>query len=173
MVKSEILEHKLILVVDDEEDVLATIKDELCDVAELAIHAVTTFEMARQHLVSYSYDLVVLDIMGVRGFELLQIAKHAGFPTVMLTAHAFNPEALKQSIELGARAFLPKEHLGSLLPFLEDVLRLNYQSLWKKALDSVGTLFNKKFGSQWRKSEEEFWEDFEKRLELEEGAIIK
>ncbi len=173
MAQSDNLAHKLILVVDDEEDVLATIKDELYGIPDLTIHAVTTFELARQYLVSYSYDLVVLDIMGVRGFELLEIAKHAGFPTVMLTAHAFNPESLKQSIELGARAYLPKEQLGSLLPFLEDVLKLNYQSLWKKALDPVATLFNKKFGSQWRKSEEEFWEDFEKSLEVDEAAIIK
>ena len=91
----------------------------------------------------------------------------------MLTAHAFTPEALKKSIELGARAYLPKEKLGSLAPFLEDVLKLNYHSTWKKALDSVASLFDKKFGSEWRKTEGEFWSDFEKKLDLEEGAIIK
>ena len=121
----------------------------------------------------YTYDLVILDIMGVRGFDLLQIATNANFPVVMLTAHAFTPEALKKSIELGARAYLPKEKLGSLVPFLEDVLKLNYQSAWKKALDQVGTLFNKKFGSDWRKSQEEFWDDFEKKLSVDEAAIIK
>ena len=124
-------------------------------------------------MVSYTYDLVILDIMGVRGFDLLQIATNAGFPIVMLTAHAFTPEALKKSIELGARAYLPKEKLGSLVPFLEDVLRLNYQSAWKKALDSVATLFNKKLGSDWRKSEQDFWQDFEKKLTVDEAAIIK
>jgi len=91
----------------------------------------------------------------------------------MLTAHALNPDALKQSIELGARAYLPKDKLGSLIPFLEDVLRLSYQSVWKKALDQVITIFDKRFGSDWRKSEQEFWDDFEKKLALEEAAIIK
>lgn len=170
---SKILQDKLILAVDDEEDVLDIIEEELSEYANVTLHTATSFEQAQQYLVSYTYDLVILDIMGVRGFDLLQIADSAGFPVVMLTAHAFTPEALKKSIDLGARAYLPKEKLGSLVPFLEDVLKLNYQSAWKKALDQVGTMFNKKFGSDWRKSEEVFWEDFEKKLTLDEGAIIK
>jgi DNA-binding response OmpR family regulator len=170
---SEILSEKLILAVDDEEDVLEIIEEELTEAAKCTIHKATTFEKAQQYLVSYTYDLVILDIMGVRGFDLLQIANNAGFPVVMLTAHAFTPEALKKSIELGARAYLPKEKLGSLVPFLEDVLKLNYNSAWKQALDQVATLFNNKFGSDWRTTEEEFWSDFEKKLEVEDAAIIK
>jgi DNA-binding response OmpR family regulator len=173
MPTSEILKDKLILAVDDEEDVLEIIEEELLDAANVTLHSATTFEKAQQYLVSYTYDLVILDIMGVRGFDLLQIAHNANFPTVMLTAHAFTPEALKKSIELGARAYLPKEKLGSLVPFLEDVLKLNYQTTWKRALDQVGTLFNKRFGSDWRKTQEEFWSDFEKKLTVDEAAIIK
>ncbi len=173
MARSEILRDKLILAVDDEEDVLEIIEEELTDAADVTLHTATTFEKAQQYLVSYTYDLVILDIMGVRGFDLLQIAENAGFPVVMLTAHAFSPEALKKSIQLGARAFLPKEKLGSLVPFLEDVLKLSYKSVWSKALDHVGTLFNKKFGSDWRKSEEQFWQEFEKKLAIEDAAIIK
>lgn len=173
MAGSEILQDKLILAVDDEEDVLDIIEEELSESANVTLHRATTFEKAQQYLVSYTYDLVILDIMGVRGFDLLQIANNAGFPTVMLTAHAFTPEALKKSIELGARAYLPKEKLGSLVPFLEDVLKLNYNTAWKKALDSVGSLFNKKFGSDWRKTQEDFWEDFEKKMSIDEAAIIK
>ncbi len=173
MAKSEVLNEKLVLAVDDEEDVLEIIEEEITEAANCTLHKATTFERAQQHLVSYTYDLVILDIMGVRGFDLLQIANHAGFPVVMLTAHAFTPEALKKSIELGARAYLPKEKLGSLVPFLEDVLRLNYHSVWQKALDSVAAMFNKKYGSDWRTTEEEFWKDFEKKLEVEEAAIIR
>jgi CheY-like chemotaxis protein len=172
MAKSEVLDEKLILAVDDEEDVLEIIQEELSGSANCTLHRATTFERAQQYLVSYSYDVVILDIMGVRGFDLLRIAHNAGFPVVMLTAHAFTPDALKKSIELGARAYLPKEKLGSLVPFLEDVIKLNYQSAWKKALDQVGVLFSKKYGSDWRTSEAEFWDDFEKKLAVEEAAII-
>jgi DNA-binding response OmpR family regulator len=173
MPTSEILQDKLILAVDDEEDVLDIIEEELSESANITLHTATTFEKAQQYLVSYTYDLVILDIMGVRGFDLLQIATNAGFPVVMLTAHAFTPEALKKSIDLGARAYLPKEKLGSLVPFLEDVLRLNYSSSWRRALDQVGTLFNKKFGSDWRKTQDEFWNEFEKKLSIDDGAILK
>jgi CheY-like chemotaxis protein len=173
MASSEILQDKLILAVDDEEDVLDIIEEELSEASNCTLHRATTFEKAQQYLVSYTYDLVILDIMGVRGFDLLQIATNAGFPVVMLTAHAFTPEALKKSIELGARAYLPKEKLGSLVPFLEDVLKLNYRSVWSSALDHVGLLFNKRFGSDWRTSEQDFWDDFEKKLTVEEAAILK
>lgn len=173
MPDSEILKDKFILVVDDEQDVLEIIREELASVPNLTLNTATTFEKGREYLVSYTYDLVVLDIMGVRGFDLLKIAANSNFPVVMLTAHALNPESLKRSIELGARAYLPKNQLGSLIPFLEDVIRLSYQSVWRKALDQVVTLFDKRFGSDWRKSEQEFWDEFEKKLSVEEAAIIK
>jgi DNA-binding response OmpR family regulator len=113
MSSSEILQDKLILAVDDEEDVLDIIEEELSESANCTLHRATTFEKAQQYLVSYTYDLVILDIMGVRGFDLLQIATNANFPVVMLTAHAFTPEALKKSIELGARAYLQRSSVPS------------------------------------------------------------
>jgi DNA-binding response OmpR family regulator len=172
MVGSKLLNDKLILAVDDEEDVLAIIEEELSESADVKLHLATTFETAQQYLQSYKYDLVILDIMGVRGFDLLKIAMEAQLPTVMLTAHAFTPEALKQSIESGARAYLPKEQLGALVPFLEDVLKLNYTTGWKKALDKADRHFKRKFGSDWRKSEQEFWADFEQKMTIEDPSII-
>ena len=58
--------------------------------------------------------------MGVRGFDLLNAAVHLGFPTVMLTAHAFSAESLKRSITMGARAYIPKEQMAEVPAFLED-----------------------------------------------------
>ncbi len=173
MTDSEILKDRLILAVDDEEDVLETISEELSDYPGVQVHTATSFEKGREYLVSFTYDLVILDIMGVRGFDLLRVAVSQKMPVVMLTAHALNPEALKESIERGARAYLPKEKLGSLGPFLEDVLKLSYQSVWRKALDQIAVVFDKKFGSAWRKSEEEFWDDFDKKLTMEDAVIIK
>ena len=65
------------------------------------------------------YDLVVLDIMGVRGFDLLEIAVTRKFKVAMLTAHALSPEDLKKSHDMGARAYLPKDKLGEVVPFLK------------------------------------------------------
>ena len=172
MEKSEVLQDKTILVVDDEPDVLETLTELLDEQADLILHTAGDFQQARQLLFSHNYDLVILDIMGVRGFDLLEIASHRGFPAVMLTAHALNPESLKKSIEMGAKAYLPKGCLPEIVPFLEDVLKLSYPSVWRKAIDAVFTLFDEQFGSEWKTSERDFWNDFEKKLSLDEPAII-
>lgn len=109
MPESEILKEKLILAVDDEEDVLETIQEELSEYPEVRLHTATTFEKAREYLVSFTYDLVILDIMGVRGFDLLRIASNQKMPVVMLTAHALSPEALKESIERDAGLFAQRQ----------------------------------------------------------------
>ena len=85
------LKDKIILVVDDEPDVLDTV-EEMLDMC--VIHKATDYETALQNLSSHAYDVVVLDIMGVNGFELIKNAEAYGFPTVMLTALGVTPEAL-------------------------------------------------------------------------------
>ena len=55
----------------------------------------------------------------------------------MLTAHALSPEALQKSHDMGARAYLPKEKLGEIVPFLENVLRYDFKPGWKHLLDSL------------------------------------
>ena len=82
----------------------------------------------------------------------------------MLTAHAFSPESLKKSIELGARAYLPKERLGAVVPFLEDVLAYEYGTVWKRALKQMEGLFHKEWGPYWRKPDQKFWEEFEEKI---------
>ena len=52
--------------------------------------------------------------MGVNGLELLEEAVAKGIPTVMLTAHAVNPETLMASIRKGAISYLPKAKLSEL-----------------------------------------------------------
>ncbi len=173
MPRSEVLENKVILAVDDEKAILDLIEEELLEIPGLSLYRATSFEKAAEFLVSYTYDLVLLDIMGVRGFDLLKIAVSKDLPAVMLTAHALNPQALKESIELGAKAFLPKDKLRELVPFLEEVLKLGYQSGWKRVFDDISAAFDIRFGSDWRKSEKEFWKDFEKKLTMEGAAIIQ
>ncbi len=75
MPESEILRDKLILAVDDEEDVLETISEELTDYPGVKLHTATTFEKAREYIVSFTYDLVILDAPPLLGFaEPLQMA---------------------------------------------------------------------------------------------------
>jgi CheY-like chemotaxis protein len=154
------LTDKVILVVDDEPDVLETVADLL---SMCIVHKAQDFETARQYLLSYTYDVVVLDIMGVNGFELLRISTKGKFPTIMLTAHAVTPEAVKKSIQLGAVSFLPKEKLPDLKEFIEDVVLHAGRPMWIKFFDRLGAYFDKRFGPGW-KEKERFFSEFEEEL---------
>ena len=160
------LKDKVILVVDDEPDVLETVEEEL-DMA--LIHKAGDYDTALQYLLSYTYDVVILDIMGVNGFELLKNAVSRGFPAVMLTAHAVTTDALKKSIKLGAISFLPKEKMSELKEFLEDVVLDGGKSIWIKLFDRLGAYFNKRFGPDW-KERDKFFTEFEESLRKSEEA---
>lgn len=159
------LKDKVILVVDDEPDVLETVEEEL-DMC--LVHKAQDYDNALQYLLSYTYDVVILDIMGVNGFELLKNAVSRGFPTVMLTAHALTPDALKKSIKLGAISFLPKEKMSEMRDFLEDVVTNGHKSVWIKFFDRLGAYFNKRFGPDW-KEKDKFFKEFEESLKESEG----
>jgi DNA-binding NtrC family response regulator len=165
-----ILDGKRILAVDDEPDVLSVLEEEIMDACpNCKFEKATNFEDASRLLESNKYDVVVLDIMGVRGFDLLDIAVKREFRVAMLTAHALSPEALKRSIELKARAYLPKEKLGEIVPFLEDLLKFDYESGWKKLFEKLHGFFTEKFESDWeKKTGGATWQEW-----VREGAIKK
>ena len=157
------LKGKVVLVVDDEPDVLETVS-EILDMCML--HKAGDYDTALQYLLSYTYDIVILDIMGVNGFELLRTSVDRGFPTVMLTAHALSPDSLKKSINLGAVSFLPKEKMSQLDSYLEDVVLGEGKPIWQKLFDRLGDYFNKKFGPDWREKDK-FFQEFEDQLKKE------
>jgi CheY-like chemotaxis protein len=159
-----ILSGKKILAVDDEPDVLTVLEEEILDAApNCRVDKATTYQEAVERMMSWTYDVVILDIMGVRGFDLLELAVSRNFPVAMLTAHALTPEALKQSFEMKARAYLPKEKLGEIVPFLEDVLKYEYLPGWKLLFEKLKGFFTGRWGENWQKTDEKFWKEFEEK----------
>ena len=160
-----ILNGKLILAVDDEPDILDVLEEEVLEYApNCKIEKVTTYQEATKKLESESFDVVVLDIMGVRGFDLLEQSVKHSFPTAMLTAHSLNPESLKRSIEMGAYAYLPKEKLGEIVPFLEDILESSDGStVWGRLMNKLEGYFSSRWGEVWKKSEDKFWKEFDEK----------
>jgi len=154
------LVDKTVLVVDDEPDVLDTVAEEL-DMC--LVHKAGDYDTALRYLQSYSYDIVILDIMGVNGFELLRISVGKGFPTVMFTAHALSPESLKKSIKLGAVFFLPKDRMGELKSYLEDVVLGKGKPIWERIFDRLGDYFSERFGADW-KEKDFFFKELEEDL---------
>ena len=154
------LKDKVVLVVDDEPDVLETVEEELdmCQIEKAA-----DYDSAFQCLQNRTYDIVILDIMGVNGIELLKTSVSRGFPTVMFTAHALTLETLKKSIKLGAVFYLPKEEMPKLRNFLEAVVEGGGTPLWNRVFDRFASYFDKRFGPDWKKRDK-FLEEFEESL---------
>jgi len=160
-----ILNGKLILGVDDEPDVLEVLEEEILAAApECNFDKAISYFEAYKKLGTKNYDIVILDIMGVRGFHLLNLAIRRHLVVTMLTAHSLNPESLKRSIEKKARAYLPKEKLGEIVPFLEGVLEeTEFFSGWGRLMKQLGRYFNSCWGKNWKKPEATFWKEFEEK----------
>ena len=143
-----ILAKKKILAVDDEEDVLAVISEEL-EVCDLT--TATDYETAKQILEREMFDLAVLDIMGVRGFDLLKIATKRKIPSVILTAHSLTPESLQKAIDRGAMSFLPKDELARLSDLIAEILEEVAQGRthWPKLKSRLGYRFRELWGEMW------------------------
>ncbi len=157
------LNGKRILAVDDEPDILEVLEDEILGACpKCQFDKATSYEATLQLLKSRHYDLLILDIMGVQGYDLLELGVKKGLPVAMLTAHALSPEALKRCIEMGARAYLPKEKVGEIIPFLEDVLAYDYVPAWKRLYERLKKYFDSKFETDWEKKTGFDWTGLEK-----------
>jgi DNA-binding NtrC family response regulator len=152
----KILKGKRVLVVDDEKDVLETLVD-LLDVCKL--DTAFSFEDGKKQIETNDYDIVILDIMGVRGFDLLKIANERNIPALMLTAHALSEENLQRSVRDGAAYFAPKNEMENIPVFVADVLEAieKKKSPWIRFLDRLGGFYDQKFlGTDWREKELEY-----------------
>jgi len=151
----KILEEKRILVVDDEPDVLETVTDLL---ESSQIVTAGSFEDARQKIAEESFDLVLLDIMGVNGFALLEACRAAKLPAAMLTAHALNIESLNRAVRLGALSFLPKEALHRLPELIAEMFDGLEQGKthWEKLFQRLGHIFKERLGILWEDESSKF-----------------
>ena len=154
--------QKKILIVDDEPDILETL-EELLDT--FTVTTAVTFEEAVTCLKNNTYDVAILDIMGVRGYDLLEVTRKLDIPTLMFTAHALSPANLKKSIKLGADAYIPKDKLLDITLYIEDVLAARQKKISNNPswFSSLTPFFNKLFGKEWQDPEKEFWDEFDKK----------
>lgn len=148
-----VLKGKRVLVVDDEPDVCEMVKEEL---SNCNVDTAWTYDEAKAKLSRGTYDVVVLDIMGVRGHDLLdEFATR--FPCIMLTANALSPENLKKAMIGRARLYIPKEELAHVDEYVAKVLLVK-EPLWGwlfKKLD-----FRRWFGQSWLGFDADFFKGF-------------
>lgn len=151
----QILQGKRILVVDDESDVLDTVVEVL---AASQVVTAESFDEARALIAAESFDLVILDIMGVNGFALLDACRANRLPAAMLTAHAVNVESLNLAVKLGAVSFLPKEEIHRLPELVAEILEglEQGQTHWAKLFKRLRPFFEEKLGVMWENDKSKF-----------------
>jgi DNA-binding NtrC family response regulator len=159
--KEDILKGKKVLIVDDEPDVLETLEEilDMCDVVKAG-----TFEEAKKLLESRPFDIAVLDIMGVNGYDLLGIAVAKKVTAVMLTAHALSPEDTMKSFRCGASFYVPKDKIADMVPILSNVLEAKEKgkNTWIPFMGWAEAYYNAKFGPKWEACDMEFWKKLKK-----------
>jgi hypothetical protein len=119
--------------------------------------------------------MVVLDIMGVKGYDLLEIANHNDIPALILTAHALSENDLIASINSGAYAYIPKDKMVEIEDFMIDLFKAHKNdiescSAW---FDKLMPFFDLKFGGNWKEKDRTFWEEFQKTLKQSREDLKK
>lgn len=162
MNKGGLLKGKKILIVDDEPDVLDTLENLLfmCEVTKA-----DSFEEAKTALEKDHFDMAALDITGVKGYKLLELANKKRITAVMLTSHSLTPEDLMKSYQEGAASYVPKDAMSDIVVYLNDVLEAkeHNKSTWWRWGDRFSRFFKKRFGYDWEKQYTEykdFWEQY-------------
>jgi DNA-binding response OmpR family regulator len=155
--KEDMLKGKKILIVDDEPDILDTLEDLLpmCEVEKAG-----SFQEAKKQFETQPFDMAILDIMGVDGYELLEIAVKKKVTAVMLTAHALSPEDTMKSFRGGAAFYVPKDKIAEMPAILANILDLQSQgkNTWMPFMGWAEAYYSAKFGPRWEKSKKELQE---------------
>ena len=159
MENKERLAGKRVLIVDDEPDVLESLEELLpmCEVVKA-----TNFDEAKEKMDTEYFDIAILDIMGVDGYRLLDIATEREIMAVMFTAHALSTEDTIKSFKEGAASYIPKEEMQNITTYLNDILEAKEKgkNFWWRWLDRFADYYEKKFTSNWKDKDKEFWKKF-------------
>jgi len=164
---TDVLAGKAILIVDDEPDVLETLK-ELLDMC--VVDCAPDFNTAKQFLKIKSYDAAILDIMGVNGYDLIELTEKKKIPTLMLTAHALSPDHLIGTIKKGACSYIPKHEMADIFSYVAELITAKEKGMQKPKnwFKKLTPYFDKKFGSDWKTVHKESLKDLDLTYSREE-----
>lgn len=158
MATRTLLDGKKILIVDDEPDVLETLEEllSMCTVVKAL-----NFQEAKDLLETQHLDMAILDIMGVDGYKLLDLANTRGVTAVMLTARALSPDDALRSFKEGAAYYIPKDEMIDISTFLNDVLEAKEKGKdpWRSWFERLGSYFNTRFGAGWQEKDKDYWKN--------------
>ena len=149
MNRKNYLDNRKILIVDDDQDILDTL-EELLSMSKVVKQK--NFEEAANLLNSKRFDIAILDIVGVDGYELLSIANKRNILSVILTTQAFSVEDTGRTLKKGAPLFIPKEKMIEIEIYLNDILeaRKEGENVWWRWMDRFDSYNEDRFGIDWK-----------------------
>jgi len=122
---------KRILAVDDDPDLLEVLEEEILAAhPDFKVEKVHKFWQAVEKMTCITYDAVILDVTSSYGFKLLQLAQSRHLRVGLLTTYPILPEHPRLPAQMAARAFLPKERLGDVVPFLDTIMDGNNKDVF-------------------------------------------
>ena len=162
---SDVLAGKAILIVDDEPDILESLK-ELLDMC--VIDSAPDFDTARRFLKNKSYDGAILDLMGVNGLELMELTYKLGTPALILTANALTSKNFVKTLRGGAYAYIPKQEMINIADYLSEMIEASEileakekgPEKPKKWFKKLALFFDETFGPDWKDEHKEDLKDF-------------
>ena len=157
MEDERLIQDKKILIVDDEPDILETL-DDLLYMA--SVTTASSYTEARELLQTMSFDIAILDIMGVSGYDLLEITSRKGIVTVMLTAYALTAENVAKSYHKGAAYYLPKEEMANIASYLAEIVTAKAEGAdtWRSWYHRLSSFAERTFGKDFAKNDKAFWD---------------
>jgi len=143
--RESILKNKMILAVDDEPSVLTALEKEIrAACPDCFFDKATTYKEASERMICLTYDVVVLDVIDERSLSLARLAGDRNFPLILLAARPLTPEALKDYFKAEGCAYLPKESLREMVPFLEEVLKYHNLPGWRRLFGRMAGFLSKR-----------------------------
>ena len=114
---------KRILVIDDDPDLLEILEEEILAAhPDFKVEKAHRFCQAVEKMTCITYDAVILDMTNGYAFKLLQLAQSRHLRVGLLTTYPILPKHPRLPTQMAARAFLSKERLGDVVPFLHKIM---------------------------------------------------
>jgi hypothetical protein len=134
MAKESILHDKQILAIGAETELLKRVETEITTACPTCcLEAAATYQEAMDKIVSWTYDLILLDQMIDRSEKLLEIAQLRKLPVTLLTSRCFPMKPDLLELSLGSHSRLPRENIKEIVPFLQNLFSSSARLEWKNS----------------------------------------
>ena len=139
--KNSVMTHKRVLAIDGNLNFLTRLKNEISNrCLQCQVDTVTTFEDGRQLMLLLTYDLVISDPLNGPGSKLMDLAGGRNFPVLALSNNGASQQVATQFDKVKIPRVVSKNGVKSIVPVIEEVMRLESEPRWKRVLGKLRTL---------------------------------